>query len=186
VEPLIPKPFLLNPFKHHSGFLKAVIHQHRRSDIKIYDLEYYLLKMGNCMIDLYFGDAGVKDIIREVGDYLKKEGIYEQNQYIRRLSVLPKKYLNIQLSDGSSWTLLVSDDETRYIHIHPARRSKNCVRVRAIALKTALILKIYYFEELETTDMVTLVNRVRQNYLDESPIKNFSYTKGIRKALDHL
>jgi hypothetical protein len=186
VEPLIPKPFLLNPYKHHSGFLKAFIHDNRGSDLNKHDLGSNLLKMGNCMIDLYFGDAGVKDIIREVGDYLKKEGIYEQNQYIRHLNDLPKKYLNIQLSDGSCWTLLVGDDETRYIHIHPARRSKNCVRVRAIALKTALILKIYYFEELETTDMVTLVNRVRQNYLDESPIKNFSYTKGIRKALDHL
>ncbi len=186
MDPLIPEPFLLNPFKHHSGFLKSFILKHQNLELTKNELAPYLLKMGNCMIDLYFGDLKIPDIIGEITTLLKHDEIFDKEAYVHYLKSHPKSYWNIKLSDGSEWTLLIGDDDSRYIHIHPARGSKHTVRVRAIALKTALIMKLFHADELDQIDMVFLTNRIRNNYLDESPIKNLTYTKGIRKALAHL
>ena len=135
------------------------------------------------MIDLYYGNLSIEDICKEITEILKTENHYKKDEYISFLNSIGKKYRKIKLSDGSGWTMLIGREAERYIHIHPSRASKRTIRVRAIALKTALMLLIYReLSDLEN-ELVPAVNDIRLNYLGESPIKNESYTKGLRRVL---
>ncbi len=182
----IAKPFVFNPLKHHSGFIKSLISDCRTSGIEVACLQEYLLKMGNCMIDLYFGELGIKQILSDIEKRLRKADSYDPESYIKYITASSKNFQNIQISDHSTWTLLIGNEPERYLHIHPSRGSSNSIRIRAIALKTALIMKIFYADQLEQEDLVSLTNEIRSKYLGESPIKNITYTKGIRRALAHL
>jgi hypothetical protein len=186
MEAVISKPFIFNPLKHHSGHIKSFIGQCKFGEIEKAVLQEYLLKMGNCMLDLYFGELGITQILSDIENMLKEGVSFGPESYAKYIKGSSRKFQNIQISDHSTWTLLIGNEPERYIHIHPARGSEYTVRIRAIALKTALIMKIYYGNQLEDIDLVDLTNEIRLNYLDESPIKNITYTKGIKRALAHL
>lgn len=179
----IPSPFIFNAQKHHAGFLKNIVSEAINSGLSKTDLLTFIQKIGNSMIDIYYGALSIDDIITEIRNQLVEGEHFERDQFEEYLNQAPAAYVNVIISDSSVWTLLIGNDQECYIHIHPARQSPHTVRVRALALKTALILKIYYSPTLEAGDLVLLVNEVRKNFLDESPIKNISYTKNLIRVI---
>lgn len=185
-EQQVPVPFIFNPLKHHAGYIRSFITNCQTSGIAKNLLDQTLIKIGNCMLDLYFGDLEIVEIISEIKQALIHQNIFNQDAYSEYISRLNCPYQNIDISDGSTWTLLIGYESGRYLHIHPARGSKYTVRVKAIALKTALIMKMFYANELEAADLIELTNKVRDHFLGESPIKNLTYTRGIRRALHYL
>ena len=179
----IPSPFIFNAQKHHAGFLKNIVSEAINSGLSKTDLLIFLQKIGNSMIDIYYGALSIDDIITEIRNQLVEGGHFERDKFEEYLKQATAAYVNVKISDSSVWTLLIGNDQECYIHIHPARQLPHTLRVRALALKTALILKIYYSSTLESGDLVFLVNEVRKNFLDESPIKNIFYTKNLMRVI---
>ncbi len=184
MHPPIDPPFLFNAWKHHLGFLRRFVDNAIGSKLSKEELKVYLVKMGNSMIDVYYGPLSIGEITGDVRSFLIEHGSFDSAGYHRLINKCPGKFHNIKISDGSEWTLLLGNDSDRYVHIHPARRSRHTMRVRAIALKTALLIMIYYPKGLPVDELVESVNLLRKEFLDESPIKNVSYTRSISKVLD--
>lgn len=177
-------PFIFNAQKHHAGFLKNLVYEATKSGLRKAELLAIIQKIGNSMIDIYYGALSIDAIITEIRNHLVEGDHFERDKFETYIHQAQAAYVNIVISDTSVWTLLIGNDHECYIHIHPARKSPYTLRVRALALKTALILNIYYSSTLESGDLVLLVNEVRQNFLNESPIKNISYTKNLRRVID--
>lgn len=180
-----PYPFLFNSIKHHSGFVNKFIERAKLESLASQDISRYLLKVGNSMIDMYYGKLSRLEIIEETEKHLKSMDCLDVISYGQYIEKSSKKFRKLNLSDGSSWTLLYGRESARYIHIHPSRGSANTIRIRAIALKTAIFLKIFYHEDYRH-NLVDKVNEVRKKYMEESPIKNEVYTISLRRLLNIL
>jgi len=180
----LPTPFLFNALKHHHGYQLDFIQKIKKNKQAQNQINNLLVKVGRLMIDLYYGTMSPLEITTEIENWLKSTGHFQEDSYHDFVNEAGKKYRIIELSDGSSWTLLIGRDHGRYVHIHPCRGSKNTIRVGAIALKTAICLKIFCGDKLSKESLVTLTNEVRKKYLAEPPIKNEIYTKGIRRVLN--
>lgn len=181
---ILPTPFLFNALKHHHGYQLDFIQKIKNNKQAQNQINNLLVKIGRLMIDLYYGKLSPLEITLEVEKWLKTTGHFQEESYKDFVNEASKKYRTIELSDGSTWTLLIGRDHGRYVHIHPCRGSKNTIRVGAVALKTVICLKIFYEEKLPKENLVALTNEVRKKYLAESPIKNEIYTKGIRRVLN--
>ena len=177
-------PFLFNAAKHHIGFVKEFIDQSRSGGRSIEDINHQLISIGKSVIDIYYGSLTQIEIAQEILNHLKVLNFYDLVPY--RQFISPQKYKTLKLSDGSGWTLIMGKIQESYIHIHPSRGSLHTIRARALALKTAILLMIFYSDKLKKVSKVELVNEVRGKYLGESPIKNEIYTKGVNRVLDLL
>jgi len=176
--------FLFNSIKHHLGCIKDFIVQSKTECFLPDDINHQLIQVGKSMIDFYYGNISQLEIIQEIKRHLKSMNCYDSESYYQFISISPKNYRILDLSDGSSWTLLIGKKKNRYIHIHPSRGSMYTLRARALALKTAILLLIFYADELNKVSIVKLTNEVRKKYLGEPPIKNEIYTTGLRRILE--
>src|SRR5690554_18056 len=167
-------PVTFNPYKHHLGFLKKKIDDWKN---KPWDETAQKLKLiGNNLIDLYHGTLSIPTIINEVKTFSSARNIKTKNDLIAWL--YPRAYKKIQLSDGSSWVISISNDEIRYLHIHPGKYSPHTNRVKGTGLKTVLALHV--FEIINTEPNIESINRIRVQKLNLSPVKNLVEGKGIK------
>ncbi len=183
-----PRPFLFNALKHHAGFVREFIGNLKADSYREEQIGDALLKMGNSMIDFYFGSMSPREVINDIENHLKSMHAFEIGAYHELLerSHGAMQYYNMKISDHSTWTLLPGNNKLHYLHIHPARGSKHTIRVRAMALKTAVCLRIFYNILPNGNELINAVNEVRHKYLHESPIKNDSNLKGILRVLKFL
>ena len=177
-------PFLFNAAKHHIGFIKEFIDQSRSGGRSLEDINGQLICMGKSVIDIYYGSLTQIEIAQEITRDLKILNCYDLVLY--RQFISKNKYQTLKLSDGSGWILTMGKMEEKYIHIHPSKRSIFTIRARALALKTAILLMVFYSDKLKKISKVELVNEVRGKYLGEPPIKNDIYTKGVSRVLQLL
>lgn len=136
--------------------------------------------IGSNLLDLYLGKLSVEEICRESIDYFNKKNISGPEEFKNWLK--PSDYCKIELSDQSVWIVKEGVDSKRYIHIHPAKDSPHCIRVRGATLKTVLALKT--IENLGITSASSdlgKVNFIRQEYLQLSPVKSLQRGKGIAR-----
>ena len=182
----LPSPIIFNGLKHHRLTILEFIKKSIEKDYPVDTLNLAMKKIGNSMIDLYHGDLKPQDISDEIVDLLKLESNFFKGAYYNYVSSVSKKYRKVKISDGSEWTLLLGREEEFYLHIHPARGSLFTTRVRAISIKTAILLKVFFEKEMVSGDLVFLMNKVRLNYLHESPIKNEADTKSLKRVLELL
>lgn len=182
----LPAPFLFNGLKHHRQVISEFIHRSIELNYSIADLNLRMKKIGNSMIDLYYGYLKPGDIADEIASGLKSKGCFARQDYTNYIFETPKKYRSTTLSDGSEWTLLFGKDSDAYVHIHPSRGSKFTKRVKAISIRTAIMLMIFFEKELLTENLISLVNSVRIDYLHESPIVGEKDTIRLKKVLDLL
>jgi hypothetical protein len=183
----VPEPFLFNPLKHHaryiSGFIVDLIKYPADSDER---LKTALLLIGKSQTDLYTGNQEPFAIVRQITDFLEKEGLILENTYMTWLGPEDPGYRKITLTDGSEWVLLPGKIPGRWIHIHPGRYSKYSIRVRAETLKTAIAV-IYYSVKhgLDHLDL-DVVNLVRTGLLNQSPMKELSQHHGTGRIINLL
>ena len=185
-DQLLPAPFLFNSLKHHRETVLNFIEKARDNRISKNEANAAMNKIGNSMIDFYYGELPPEVIANEIKESLIAQNYYNEKTYLDLIQSKPKKCNTIILSDGSGWMLLFGRSHGKYIHIHPCRGSEHTIRTCAIALKTAIVLKVFFKEALSGSELVPLVNKARLHYLDESPIKNELYTKGLKRILKHL
>ena len=182
----LPPPFLFNGLKHHQQVILEFIKKSIENKYSINELNLALKKVGNSMIDLYYGDLSPQEIAIEIENMLKLKSYFHKDDFYNYVFNSPKKYKTLKISDGSEWTLIFGKGLQTYLHIHPARGSKFTKRVKAISIKTAIMLKIFFEMELLNGDLVATVNKVRMDYLHESPIKNELDTIRLERVLDLL
>ena len=181
----LPPPIKFNCWKHHAGFIKEQIRTFsKESDIIL--LKKHLHKIGESQMDLYLGKLNPADISKQIISYMKKEKNLERKNYIPWLKDEGSDYKLIQLPDTSIWTLRLSEDRKKYVHIHPGRYSPHTIRVKATTLKTAILILCFELAgELEIISTET-INQIRKEYLNEPPIKSFSSAGGIRRLVNLL
>lgn len=131
----VPNPILFHPLKHHLGYLHHFIQNST-------DEEFYaaIPRIGASQMDLYCGELNLFNIGQEILGQLLASGIVRESDFTSFLAQR-SGYQNLTISDGSTWTLLRGDDPERYVHIHPARYAQHCIRVKAGALKTAILMQ---------------------------------------------
>ena len=180
----VPEPFLINPLKHHagyiSGFIKEIIACRECGNEK---LKNGLILIGKSQTDLYTGKETLPEITRQIGGFLENDGLTAENRYMTWLEAEKPGYRRMTLRDGSEWILLPGKTPGRWIHIHPARYSRYSLRVRAETLKTAIAViyhcrkhGLYHFD-------LDVVNRVRTGLLNQSPMKELSPLRGTGKII---
>jgi len=181
----IPSPVNFNCWKHHAGFIKKQIKSIREIEA-LDELKAYLLKIGESQMDLYLGKFSPEEISNQIITMLKREKILSLEHYKKWLFKDGKDYQLISLKDKSIWTLRLSENQKRYIHLHPGRYSPHTIRVKATTLKTAiLVLCLEQVGEIKSFETET-VNNVRKKYLDEPPLKSLSKASGLIRLIDLL
>jgi hypothetical protein len=181
----VPPPFLFNGLKHHKMILEHLISKIREGAISDGEILGLLKKTGNSTADFYYGLLTPADVVIEIENKLHLMDLLQFAPFKRYLDSVKGKFLNIQLSDLSTWTLILGREPSRFIHFHPARGSLLTIRIRAITLRTAIFLqgKSRHFSG---SDLTESVNHIRTEFLGESPVKDYSNTKGLRKLLEIL
>jgi hypothetical protein len=181
----LPPPIIINCWKHQAGFIIKQIKSIR--DIRDLDeLKFFLLKIGESQMDLYFGKYSPQEISEHIFHILNQKKIFKYEQYKDWLVKDGKTYQLLKLKDRSDWTLRLGDDIARYVHIHPGRHSPQTVRVKATTLKTAILLLC--FEQLgETKSFETeTVNQIRMKFLKEPPLKSLAGAYGLKRLINLL
>ena len=161
-------PVLLNPWKHHAGFLRQQIAALTGPD-GLQALADHLIVIGTELMDLYTGALTPAEIGAEVLAQLGRDGRLDVEPY-RAWTAAAGGYQVLDFpQDTSRWVLRCGDD-ARYVHVHPARYSPESRRVRANVLKTAVMaLAAAAVQGGDPTDR-RLLNQVRQQYLGLSPL----------------
>lgn len=157
---------LFNPLKHHLNFIRKYIRAYKQKDHQ--QLQSDLSKIGNTQMDLYLGELSVSKITEEVIAFLKKANLLEKCSFFRFLDQ-HSGFIEISLSDQSTWILRKGFDPLAFVHIHPARYSKHTIRIKATTLKSIIAAKIV----LRNTSSIDLseMNAIRVKYLHLSPVK---------------
>lgn len=170
MEDLVPEPVLFNIWKHHFFYL---IQEIRRSSGSIHHemLKSSMKMIGNSTTDLYTGRMTIGEISDYCKRYLKKRHLYKKDIYLDWISEHPENYREIELPDSSIWILRIGIEIGRHIHIHPGRNVPLTIRVKANILKTAYLANLYALHDGDSPMNVHLINAVRKDILDLSPIK---------------
>lgn len=181
----VPLPINLNCWKHHAGFIKNQISSVTSVE-EIEKLNSSLRKIGESQMDLYLGKFLAEEVSNQIIKTLKREKIFSFEQYNKWLYKDGKEYQLITLKDKSIWTHRLSDNEQRYIHIHPGRHSPHTIRVKATTLKTAIM--ILCFEQTGQIESINTesVNQIRKKYLNETPLKSLSKASGLKRLIGLL
>jgi hypothetical protein len=163
----IPEPVLFNPLKHHLGFMREFVFWAENSGPDYNPLIKILKHIGTSVMDVYTGRLLVEEICEEVRIFLERNDLICMDQFAGWAGKETNDFRIIPLSDDSHWTLKFHNNGLRFVHIFPARLSRNTFRIKSNTLKSALI---YY--ALVGKDYITGadLNRVR-NYLGLSPVK---------------
>ena len=141
--------------------------------------------IGPQLTDIYCGLLSLDELIDAIKSLLIEQSVYSQSAYDEWVRNSGKNYNFLELPDGSKWTFRRGEKTGRFIHFHPAR-TNGSIRVRGTTLKTAMGLKIIAKGNLLLYKDKEFINRVRQNYLQLSPVKSLSSFHAINKILDLL
>lgn len=147
-EQSISHPLIFNPLKHHLDYIKQYISGAPSSDTYInYNLIPSLKHLGSSVADIYKGKLSVKQVQKEILDYICKLKLEEKNDFRKWISSANNEYRKCILSDESSWVIKFLDENPCYIHLFPGRNANLTVRSRGNSLKTAILYNILFNKE---------------------------------------
>jgi hypothetical protein len=176
----VPAPVLMNPWKHHARFLQRRINQLILEGVRSLEhLPTELLVLGHGLMDLYLGEILPHAIASTIIDQLNRDDHFELERYYSWID-LNGGYRVLELEDTSKWVMRCGDDADRYLHVHPGRWSPLTCRVRANAIKTAIVaLTLAGIQGTDPTD-IDVINKARVEYLDLSPVgKDVNESEGL-------
>lgn len=132
-------------------------------------------------MDVYLGKLSPRSIADEIIYKLKQSGSDSISKFSSWLYETAKDYRLLTVSDESIWTIRLSNNKKRYVHIHPGRYSPHTIRVKALTLKTAIASAILSTkgEELE----LNIINKIRVSILNAPPLKSINASSGLGKFL---
>lgn len=177
----IPLPVNLNCWKHHAGFVKDQITSTSNKKFSDSELRKILLIIGESQMDIYIGEYTPVQIVNEVTKLLSEEGKFNFPEYKMWLNEDGEDYKLLTISDKSIWTFRLGNERERYIHIHPGRYSPLTIRVKSSTLKTVILSEIFSLDKKEQDDELSLINRVRKEYLQIPPLKSVLSASGFQR-----
>lgn len=155
---------LYHSFKHHLQVGVGWIKQNKYQWTP--NLKSTLSSIGNSQLDFYIGDISALEVEEQVKKLLSTENLINKDRYKTWLE-MNGNYREIELSDGSMWTLRFLD-KNQYVHLHPSRYSKQTLRIKANTLKSVMCTML--FETSYDKINLSLINHIRINKLEISPI----------------
>lgn len=176
IESDIPVPIRFNPLKHHRNYMLEIL-----SNSSPEEIISLLDPVCNNYNDIYTGTLAPEAIGRAIANTLKSKQVFLPEAFSRWVDS-NQGYRTIKLEDHSEWVVRRSNEEERYIHLHPSRNGLNTVRFKGSTLKTVFLLKA---RQKDSTASVSLenVNQVRVQ-IGLSPIKKLDRNKGILNCLE--
>ena len=179
-------PVLLNTWKHHAGAIRAQIALAVGAGERGLDeLSQRLRMIGTDLMDLYVGTLSPLEIGSQIIARLQASSQFAPDAYASWLDA-NNGYRAIIVGDGSRWIVRQAECGDRYVHVHPARRSPQTIRVRANVLRTA-ILTLTLSGVRGTDPMeVVVINRARKEFLGLSPIAGSKEGQSIRAIIGDL
>ena len=180
----IPRPVTLNCWKHHAGFIKDQTNLLQKNIISKAELHRLLLTIGESQMDLYMGKLNPKQIANEIINNVKILGTKNYTNYSKWLLDNGKGYKQMVISDSSVWTLRLGNEKKRYMHIHPGRYSPLTIRVKAVTLKTNIVIMVLAEGSEGNLPELKSINEVRTLFLKLPPLKALSLSSGIGKFLN--
>ena len=178
----IPEPILFNPLKHHLGFIKDFVGTRSEAGRKIddNDLVKELKHLGTSVMDVYSGKLSVNIICGEVLDFLFEKKLSDRITFSAWTGIKMDEFRILHLSDGSEWTIKYHDNNSRFVHIFPARGSCYSFRVKSNTLKSALLYYIKVGKDYVTGDDLNSVRPV----LGLSPVRDAVDTEAIVEMIE--
>ncbi|GEP90246.1 hypothetical protein SAMN05660909_00146 [Chitinophaga terrae (ex Kim and Jung 2007)] len=177
-EEELPVPFLFNPLKHHLGVLYDIL-----SHTGFEALFPLLLKLGSSQMDMYTGKLPPRAIFKEIASFLGENGITDRTVY-REYLASRGDYIPVTLSDHAVWTLRFAAGE-RFVHVHPGRHVPHTRRIKATALKTALLYEAAKRDGRLSGDQLADINRLRE-MIGLSPIRSLKECRHLLELVDLL
>ncbi|MBC8004828.1 MAG: hypothetical protein H7X84_05095 [Verrucomicrobia bacterium] len=167
----ISLPVLFNSFKHHRGYILELLASASPETVAT-----LLETVSNNYVDIYYGTLSPQAIGQAVTDILKKRKVFKADDFTSWVDS-NNGYQLLTLEDRSEWIVRRSNEEDRYIHLHPSRTGAYSIRFKGSTLKTVYLLRAY---SIHSTDAISLeaVNRVRKQ-VGLSPVKNRNRSNGI-------
>ncbi|MFD2248514.1 hypothetical protein [Pontibacter ruber] len=178
-SPDLPKPILFHPLKHHLQYIREFARQ--STQLPEQELKKVFRRIGGSQMDLYLGALSPLQVSEEVILYLQQQGLLQPEVFKHYLGL--GGYRLCTLSDGSVWALRWGVYEGRYVHLHPGRYSNHTIRVKANHLKTALAVAIASTTYKQPLSL-ELMNQVRTQWLDLSPVPGFTSEEGLGKIIE--
>jgi hypothetical protein len=179
--PDLPRPVLFHALKHHVLYIREFIRLQHMADEA--SLKAALRTIGRSQLDLYLGALSPLQIATETIDYLQEQGALEYDAYRGFISGAGADYRVFTLSDGSDWVLRWGEVAGRHVHLHPARYSRETMRVKANTLKTAIASHLIFAQTGQSVTNLALINQARTQWLDLPPLKHFAADGGLDKAI---
>jgi len=181
----LPPPILLNCIKHHLGYIKFRLDYRSQKDQDSDDFSKELLLIGHSQLDLYLGNLTPAEIGDLITRRLKAKNCFTLARFKSWIAQNESGYQMLELPDASQWTFRLGKNE-RYIHLHPGRYSPQTLRVKALSLKTALLVILESKLKNQDPFDLDLINQVREDHLGASPIKRLRKVDGLGKILTFL
>jgi hypothetical protein len=182
MESPAPLPILFNFWKHHLLFLLNEIRTSAH-EVETEALRSAMKKIGNSTTDLYTGYMSIKEISEFCKKKLKENSLFEKEPYINWIKEDPESFREMVFPDQSVWILKIGVEKERHIHIHPGRNVLHTARIKANILKTAYLANLYAYKYHKSPLDIDLINSIRDDVLDLSPIKFVTMNHDLGKII---
>jgi hypothetical protein len=183
-----PHPVLLNVHKHHAGFLRERIREAVTAGRDgLQPLAEELVVVGTKLMDLYHGPFSPREIGDKVLAELRTDGCAELAAFRTWVEAAGGYRVMEFPEDTSRWVLRMGEEDTRFVHVHPARWAPFTIRVRANVLTTAVLALAYVGVHGGDPLDRPVVNAVRRDILGLAPIgRSPSADEGIGSVIELL
>lgn len=182
---MLPVPFRFNPWKHHLHWVEDKLQDllyHSSGTPDIQEAVDHVRAINNNYVDVYTGNLTFTQLLDEVNVIIKQAGIACSADFSSWLD--GENFRLVTLSDKSAWVLREGAEEEFYFHLHPARSAPHIVRVHGNSWKTAIVARLFYPHQEGIS--LEIINELRKNKLNLSPIKNMEHSQRLREALKLL
>jgi hypothetical protein len=180
----IPEPILFNPLKHYLPFIRDFVNSRSLTinNPELKELTRELKHIGTCVMDIYTGELSQEIIFSEIWEFLKINNIREKEVYKVWAGTGFDDYRIITLTDNSQWMLKYHNQETRYVHIFPARSSPHSFRTKANTLKSAILYIMIIGKDFVSEDDLNAARALA----GLSPVKEVADAEAVTEMIEIL
>lgn len=158
-----------NAIKHHHKYVLGIIEDSKKKSLNTDQIIFDIQSIPNNILDLYIGNIVVEKILSQLLKQLESNNILSKKNYENW--IFKPGYKILKLSDDSYWVFRLGKNDNKFIHIHPAHKGKQTIRLKGSAWKTAVMTALKQDQNSGQINLLNKVNYTRTRYLRLSPLK---------------
>ena len=155
--------------KHHHKYVLNIIEDSKKKNLETDQIIFKIKSIPNNILDLYIGALDAQTILSQIFLQLESNNILNKKDY--EIWIFKTGYKLLKLSDNSYWVLRLGKNDEKFIHLHPAHKGEQSIRLKGSAWKTAVMTAIKLDLNSKHINLLNKVNFTRTQYLGLSPIK---------------